>query len=162
MPSSSNRKLLAIFAYPNRYFTKNSGWVPLKKRLQSSQVKRTPRDSKSESVGSCRFHIHLYILACVMSIEFTRDTDARQFNREFLPAQFPWNWCKCLLRNFVHSKIFNVTKYREVPVKYFTAHYACRNADLNLTLVTGTTNAFKLNQFIIEFWGVRLTCLDCK
>ena len=54
--------------------------------------------------------------------------------RKFLPAQFPWNWCKCLLRNFVHSKIFNLTKYREVLVKYFTAHYACRNADLNLTL----------------------------
>ena len=26
--------------------------------------------------------------------------------------------------------------------KLFTAHYACRNADLNLTLVTGTTNGF--------------------
>ena len=26
--------------------------------------------------------------------------------------------------------------------KIFTAQYACRNADLNLTLVTGTTNGF--------------------
>ena len=77
----------------------------------------------------------------------------REAVRKFLPAQFPWCWCKCLLRNFVHWKIYNLTKYREVRVKYFTAHYACRNADLNLTLVMGTTNRFKLNQFIIEFWG---------
>ena len=35
-----------------------------------------------------------------------------------------------------HSKIFNLTKYREVLVEIFTARYACRNADLNLTLVT--------------------------
>ena len=31
-PSSSNRKLQAIFASPNRYFTENSSWVPLPKR----------------------------------------------------------------------------------------------------------------------------------
>ena len=31
---------------------------------------------------------------------------------------------------------------------FHRAHYAYRNADLNLTLVTGTTNGFKLNQFI--------------
>ena len=35
-----------------------------------------------------------------------------------------------------HSKIFNLTKYREVLVEIFTARNACRNADLNLTLVT--------------------------
>ena len=29
---------------------------------------------KVEFVGSCRFQIHLYILACVMSCEFTRDS----------------------------------------------------------------------------------------
>ena len=37
-----------------------------------------------ESVGSCRFQIHLYILACVMSRKFTRDSVTK-----FLPAQFP-------------------------------------------------------------------------
>ena len=37
--------------------------------------------SKVESVGSCRFQIHLYILACVMSREFTRDSVMK-----FLPA----------------------------------------------------------------------------
>ena len=37
-----------------------------------------------ESVVSCRFQIHLCILACVMSREFTREAVTK-----FLPAQFP-------------------------------------------------------------------------
>ena len=68
---------------------------------------------KVESVGSCRFQIHLCILACAMSCEFTCNSVAK-----FLPAQFPWIWCKCLLINLIHSKIFNLTKYWEVLVKY--------------------------------------------
>ena len=49
--------------------------------------------------------------------------------------------------------------------KTFTTHYACRNAVLNLTLVTGTTNGFIfqiIGNSLIESCGVRLTCLDCK
>ena len=61
---------------------------------------------------SCRFQIHLCIFACVMSREFTRKAVTK-----FLPAGFPWIWCKCLLWNLTHSKIFNLTKYREVLVK---------------------------------------------
>jgi len=64
-------------------------------------------------VVSCRLQIHSCILACVMSREFTRKAVMN-----FLPAQFPWIWCKCLRSNFVHSKILNLTKYREVLVKY--------------------------------------------
>ena len=64
------------------------------KELQSRQVKRIPQNAINEfiirklsplaAVGSCRFQIHLYILACVMSREFTRDSVTK-----FLPAQFP-------------------------------------------------------------------------
>ena len=48
--------------------------------------------------------------------------------------------------------------------KIFTAHYACRNAALNLTPVTGTTNGFSFQVInsLIESWGVRLTWSDCK
>ena len=49
--------------------------------------------------------------------------------------------------------------------KTFTTHYACRSAVLNLTLVTGTTNGFFfqiIGNSLIESFGVRLTCLDCK
>ena len=48
--------------------------------------------------------------------------------------------------------------------KIFTAHYACRNAALNLTPVTGTTNGFifQIINSLIESWGVCLTWFDCK
>ena len=85
---------------------------------RSSVTPPPPQDSineliiQVESVVSCRFQIHLCILACVMSREFTREAVTK-----FLPAQFPWIWCECLLRNIIHSKIFNLTKCREVLVK---------------------------------------------
>ena len=92
----------------------------VQKLLQSTQVKRTPPRlhkwiyySKVESVGSCRFQIHVCILAWVISREFTGDSVTK-----FLPAKFSWIWRKCLLWNLTHLKIFNLTKYREVLVKY--------------------------------------------
>ena len=92
---------------------------------------------ESWTVGSCRFQIYLCILGCVMSREFTRETVMK-----FLLPHFSWIWCKTLRSIFFHSKIFNLTKYKDVLVEKFTSHYACRNANLNLTLVTGTTNGF--------------------
>ena len=48
--------------------------------------------------------------------------------------------------------------------KIFTAHYACRNAALILTPVTGTTNGFifQIINSLIESWGLRLTWFDCN
>ena len=85
-------------------------------------------------MGSCTFQIHLCNLACVMSREFTREAVLK-----FLPAQFPEFYV-----NYIHSKLFNLFTYRDILSKIFTAHYACRNADLNLncTLLIGTTNGF--------------------
>ena len=91
-----------------------------------------------------------------MSREFTREAVMK-----FLPAPFSWNWCKCLLRSLIHSKISNLTKYKIFSRKIFTAHYACRNAALNLTPVTGTTNGF-ICQIINSSWGVRLTWFNCN
>ena len=80
-----------------------------------------------------------------MSREFTREAVMK-----FLPAPFSWIWCKCLLRNLIHSKIFNLTKYREVLVKY---SLLITHADL--TPVTGTTNGFifQIINLLIESWG---------
>ena len=69
--------------------------------------------SKVESIGTWRFQIHFCILACVISREFTRKAVGK-----FQPTQFPRIWRKCLLRNFIHSKIFNLSKYREVLITY--------------------------------------------
>ena len=117
--------------YKKKYFTVKPGQAsPPKSPLMNLLF-------ESWTVGSCRFQIHLCILGCVMSREFTRETVMK-----FLLPHFSWVWCKSLRSNFLDSKIFNLTKYRDVVVEKFSSHYASRNANLNLTLVTGTTKGF--------------------
>ena len=61
-------------------------------------------------------------------------------------------------------KDFQSDQVQRSSRKIFTAHYACRNAVLNLTPVTGTTNGFifQIINSLIESWGVRLTWFDCN
>ena len=61
-------------------------------------------------------------------------------------------------------KDFQSDQIQRSSRKIFTAHYACRNAALNLTLVTETTNGFtfQIINSLIESWGVRLTWFDCN
>ena len=61
-------------------------------------------------------------------------------------------------------KDFQSDQIQRSSRKIFTAHYACRNAALNFTPVTGTTNGFifQIINSLIESWGVRLTWFDCK
>ena len=89
--------------------------------------------SEVESVVSCRFQIHLCILACVVNREITREAVMK-----FLPAQFPWIWCKMSSK----LKYFQPEQIQRISRKIFIAHYACRKADLKLTLVTGKTKGF--------------------
>ena len=67
-------------------------------------------------------------------------------------------------KNFNSFKDFQSDQIQTSSCKLFTAHYACSNSDLNLTLVTGTTNGFifQIINLLIESCGVRLTCFDCK
>ena len=67
-------------------------------------------------------------------------------------------------KNLNPFKDFHSDQIQRSSRKIFTAHYACRNAALNLTPVTGTTNGFifQIINSLIEFWRVRLTCFDCK
>ena len=48
--------------------------------------------------------------------------------------------CMNLYINFIHSKFFRI--WPNTENKKFTAHYACRNADLNLIVVAATTTWF--------------------
>ena len=59
-------------------------------------------------------------------------------------------------------KDFQSDQIQESSRKIFTAHYACRNAALNLT--PGTTNGFifQIINSLIESWGVHLTWFDCN
>ena len=67
-------------------------------------------------------------------------------------------------KNLNPFKDFQSDQIQRSSRKIFTAHYACRNASLNLTPVTGTTDGFIFQIFnsLIESWGVRLTCFDCN
>ena len=47
-----------------------------------------------------------------------------------------------------------------ISSKKFTAHYACRNADLNVAMTNGFT--FHIVDLLMESCGVYLTWLDCK
>ena len=64
-------------------------------------------------------------------------------------------------KNFNSFKDFQSDQMQTSSRKLFTAH---SNFDLNLTLVTGTTNGFifQIINSLIESWGVRLTCFDCN
>ena len=64
--------------------------------------------------------------------------------------------------NFDPFKDFQSYQIQRSSRKIFTAHYVCRNADLNLTPVTGTTNGyiFQIINSLIESWKVRLTFLE--
>ena len=99
----------------------------------TGQVKRIPQDaingfithSTVESVGSCRFQIHLRLV----------------MNREFTHKVVNWisTWS-----NFNHFQSYQIQRSY---CKIFTAYYACRNADLNLTLFMGTTTAFIFHEW---------------
>ena len=67
-------------------------------------------------------------------------------------------------KKFNPFKDFQSDQIQRSSRKIFTAHYACRNAALNLTPVTETTNGFifQIINSLIESWGVRLTCFDCN
>ena len=67
-------------------------------------------------------------------------------------------------KNFNSFKDFQSDQIQTTSRKLFTAHFACSNSDLNLTLVTGTTNGFifQIINSLIESWGLRLTCFDCN
>ena len=55
-------------------------------------------------------------------------------------------------------KDFQSDQIQRSSRKIFTVHYACRIADLNLTLVMGTTNKliFQIINSLIESWGSML------
>ena len=61
-------------------------------------------------------------------------------------------------------KDFQSDQIQRSSRKIFTTYYTCKNAALNLTPVTGTTNGFifQIINSLIESRGVRLTWFDCK
>ena len=70
--------------------------------------------------------------------------------------QFPWTWRKSLLRHLIHSKIFNLTKCREVLVKYsLLITHAGMPIQIWHQLRERLTDSFFqiINSLIESFWG---------
>ena len=82
---------------------------------------------------------------------------------KFLPAKFPGIDVN-VLKQFYPFKDVQSEQIQKISHKIFTAQYTYRNANLNLTVVTGMTNRFifQIINLSIESWRVRLTCLDCN
>ena len=86
------------------------------------------------------------------------------FSYEISARSVSLNLMQMSSKNFNSFNDFQSDQIQTSSRKLFTAHYACSNSDLNLTLVTGTTNGFifQIINSLIESWGVRLTCFDCN
>ena len=74
---------------------------------------------------------------------------------KFLPGQFRSFDVKMSSKQFYPFKDFQSDQIQRSSSKILTAHNACRNANLNLTLVTGRTNGFifQLISSLIQSWG---------
>ena len=87
-----------------------------------------------------------------------------RFSYEISTSSVSLNLMQMSSKNFNSLKDFQSDQIQTSSRKLFTAHYACNNSELNLTQVTGTTTGFifQIINSLIESWGVRLTCFDCK
>ena len=86
-----------------------------------------------------------------------------RFSYEISTSSVSLNLMWMSSKNFNSLKDFQSDQIQTSSHK-FIAHYACSNSELNLTLVKGTTTGFifQIINSLIESWGVRLTCFDCK
>ena len=87
-----------------------------------------------------------------------------RFSYEISTSSVSLNLMGMSSKNFNSLKDFQSDQIKTSSRKLFTAHYACSNFEFNLTLVVGMTTGFifQIINSLIESWGVRLTCFDCK
>ena len=71
---------------------------------------------------------------------------------------------KCLWSNFIHSKIFNLTKCSEILIKYslLITHTKEGRFEFDTSYGNYWRIQFSNNQFLNSIVGVCLTSLDCK
>ena len=105
-----------------------------------------------------RFQIYVCIPSCVMSREFTHKLVMTNLYQLYF-LEFDVNVFKEILSI---QTVFNLIEYREV--NNFTAHYAYKNADVNLILAAAMTNRFmfQITNSLTESMGVCLIWRDCK
>ena len=112
--------------------------------------------SVSRSRNWClRRQIQSGIFACVMSRYFTRTS-------LYLVRLKIIKWIKFLRRHLRKIQENGAGRNFITHLAYeFTAHYACKSAEINLKSTTSNGfNFWKINS-LMDSWGVRLTWLDC-
>ena len=105
---------------------------------------------KSIKIGIASWHIRLVrLLFCNMQMKLRN-----------LMSEFGVN---VIFICFIHSKIFQSDRKQRSQREKFTAHYSCKNADLNLRLVAlmSTRFIFQIIDSLMQSWRIRLTFLDC-
>ena len=111
------------------------------------------------NVGSgsrCRnqYQIQICLPTCVMSWYFFNDS----FN-VFSQIEISLNGLNCF--EDIYSK-FEKTELPNYLACEFTAHYACRNAEMNLKSTTKNGFNFRVIHSLMGSWEVRLTWVNCK
>ena len=105
-----------------------------------------------------------FVSAFLMSREFTREAVTK-----FLPAKFPWIWCKCLSKKLNPFKDFQSDQIQRSSRTILTA-WLLRLQECRFKFVASYRNEqlihFSKYQVINRIFfgggGIRLTCLDCK
>ena len=112
--------------------------------------------SNVESVGSCKFQIHLCILACVMSREFTREAVVNFYH--FIFPEFDVNFFGAIL--FIQSHQLLIT-HVGMPiwiwqVKCYYYHYYYHYYYYNYWAACGTAQLYSARFFLaqIALWRV--------
>ena len=100
----------------------NNSWTCTCKSevLQSSKVKCTPQDSINKFIIQKLNLLVLVDFRFIMAFlhaYWVVNSHARHLQNFYL-LQFAWIWCNSMQRNLIHSKIFNLTEYRDILIKY--------------------------------------------
>ena len=156
--------LIHIFIYTLlSYITIPTKIIKFKPLLQSRQVKRTSQliidYLKNQSVSCLRnwCQIQIGIPACRMSSEYFMRTSLylvrlkifewiKLLRRHLRQIQGNWGGRNFITASRVNSRI----------------HYACKNAEMNLTFTTTNGFDFWILSSLMKSWGVRLTRLENK
>ena len=135
--------------------------------LQSGQVECTPPPPLKDSINECiirKLNLLVFVdfrfISAFLYVHWAVNSHIRQLLNfyQLIFLEFDVN----VLEGILTFKDFQSDQIQRSSRQIFTAHYACRNAHLNLTLVTGTTTRFifQIITSLIESCGC--TCLDWK
>ena len=130
--------------------------------LQSGQVECTPPSPPlpKDAINECiirKLNLLVFVdfrfISAFLYVHWAVNSHIRQLLNfyQLIFLEFDVN----VLEGILTFKDFQSDQIQRSSRQIFTAHYACRNAHLNLTLVTGTTAGFifQIITSLRESWG---------